>query len=255
MKSHLFLCGVPRSGTTALTDLLSGHTSAAIGIERYKKYVNIRRVHQLTPDVFERERFFTFDDSETNLGPERASSFAKHYADLDERFDDATVVGDKVPTYYYIYHHLLGTFPNCKVVCILRNPFEVASSWNRRAKNSADRWAPEEDARRALLRWNEALMICERALVQFPQDFLIVEHARLFGGDVTYFEWLSREVGLPAGSADMERYNEACAGWQAAKDKPLDLDETERRVIVARANFALYERLTGTAIQPPVASS
>lgn len=255
MKSYLFIAGVPRSGTTALAQLLAAHPSAVIGIERYKRLVDLHRIHELVPERFERDRFLTFRDDETNLSPERASSFREHYAEVAERFDEATVFGDKVPRYYYVYHHLLGVFPNSKVLCILRNPYEVASLWNRRARNPDDPWAPEEDARRSIVRWNEALRIYRQALAEYPQDVLLVEHARLFGGDATYFEWLSREVGLPAGEAELAHHAAACERWAEERDDPLALDEEELQVIRKRSADDLYERLTGEPLVHPDAVS
>lgn len=245
-KSFLFVCGVPRSGTTALTELLGRHRDAAIGIERYKKLLGVPTQHLLTPALFERERFFDVRDSDTNLMFD--GKHKDHYDDLTPRFDDARVFGDKVPTYYYLYHHLLGVFPDCRVVCILRDPYEVGSSWNTRAHNPADRWRPDEDARRSVVRWNECLQICLRARSQYPDDFLVVEHGRLFGGDMGLFVTLSEAVGLPVGDDDRARFADTCARWSEVKHKPLALDADELAAVGEAADLDLYEQLTGTRI-------
>ncbi len=247
-KSFLFISGVPRSGTTTITELFGSHRLAAIGIERYKKFLAVRSQHLLTPALFEKERFFEFGEDETNIRPD--GRYSDHYDAVRERFDSARVLGDKIPTYYYMYHHLLRVFPNAKLICIVRDPYEVASSWNRRAKNPADRWGEDQDAKRSVLRWTECLELCTRARAEYPESFLIVEHARLFGGDETLYRELSDAVGLSADATDLQRFADTCTAWSKVKGKPLDLDESEIREITKRADFDRYEKLTGTRLQP-----
>src|SRR5690606_10509114 len=53
-------------------------------------------------------------------------------------------VGDKAPLYVRQLGYLRRVFPTCRLVVLLRNPVDVAASYQRRADDPADHW-PEEN--------------------------------------------------------------------------------------------------------------
>ena len=93
MPATAFVLGTARSGTTAMADLLNAHQRVCIGIERYKYLVN--RTKALDPALFEEERFFAIDPSETNILP-RPGGLAEAYATMRAKWPGALVVGDKL---------------------------------------------------------------------------------------------------------------------------------------------------------------
>jgi hypothetical protein len=53
-RNLLFVCGTPRSGTTAMQALLAGDDRIALGMERYGSYLGA----DFNEGLFTKERFF-----------------------------------------------------------------------------------------------------------------------------------------------------------------------------------------------------
>src|SRR5205807_10659654 len=63
-KRFLFVCGVPRSGTTALAQLLNYHPRIGIGIERFRSIAIGSRGDEFRLTLYRKERFFKFRDGD-----------------------------------------------------------------------------------------------------------------------------------------------------------------------------------------------
>lgn len=175
----LFVIGVGRSGTTTLASLLSSHPRVVIGQERYKALWG-RRIAELTPACFTRERFFDFGDGLTNIVPSAEERWRVHYERMDAQFDEASYVGDKLTVARL--QVLWEQHPDARFVCIVRDVAEVAASWDRRATTVTDRGWPESlDARRAVEFWNQHNTRIRRAARQRPEQVAVVEYASFFG--------------------------------------------------------------------------
>ena len=177
-RDYLFVYGLGRSGTTALVCVLNGHGQIAIGMERFKR-VSAGKTTKLTPDMFTRERFFDFDDGWTNVTPDADPRWAKLYAALAKKFDRVRYVGDKLVAPRLA--ELRDAFPNVKVVCIVRDIFETAHSWQMRADEPNDRWPAQNGAQAAVPRWNAMLRAVLAAQTAHPQSVMTVEHGAFFG--------------------------------------------------------------------------
>ncbi|GGL79148.1 sulfotransferase family protein [Wenxinia marina] len=129
-KTIAFVGGAQRSGTTALRQFLSSHPRVAILHERFAHLANKPEFgpHLFTSDQIveaggEGEGQRRFD------GPVMKAMAAK--------WDDATVVGDKIPK----MHSLIAAarrVPGSKVVAIVREPYGMAQSFQKRYKNEED---------------------------------------------------------------------------------------------------------------------
>src|SRR2546423_1804094 len=95
LPQYLFLCGVPRSGTTAACQLLNSHPHIVMGVERYKYLYSNASADGLDRSLFERGRFFEFKDSDTNVL--RKGAMAGVYDKMETKFDQALYIGDKLP--------------------------------------------------------------------------------------------------------------------------------------------------------------
>lgn len=177
-RQVLFLMGPGRSGTTALTDLLNAHPKVAIGMERYKSLWR-ERIDEIQPDFFERERFFDFSDGLTNITPQGASRWGAMYTQLAAKWDDVTVVGDKMTRIRI--EELMRTFPDAKFLCIVRDPVKVAASWQARADNASDHWSAGADARASVDTGNRVLRRIRRARRQHPDKVAVVRYRPMFG--------------------------------------------------------------------------
>ncbi|CAN5682084.1 hypothetical protein BH11ACT8_BH11ACT8_23950 [soil metagenome] len=174
----LFLAGVARSGTTALHAVLGAHPNIAVGMERFKRLWG-DRIAEITPERFERDRFFDFSDGCTNITPE-VEWAQERLADLDAKWDTARYHGDKMTVIRA--QRLWQTFPEARFVFIVRDVSLVASSWERRAADPSDvTWRRDADAATAVAAWNTALQRVHRAVTQRPERAVVVDYTRFFG--------------------------------------------------------------------------
>jgi hypothetical protein len=237
-KNYVFICGAPRSGTTAITKLLNHHPSIAIGIERYKNVPS----EQLVPSVFTKERFFDFRPTDTNV------SFVKHYTRLAKKFDNVSWVGDKVPRYYTKYDLLLRNFPNCKIGYMLRHIHPLASSWNVRADEPTDSWPLANDYRRAVEDWNTSIGLTLRFLERYPDQLFVVEYERLFSGDEDVLQAVFNELGITVPDATVVYFRKLTEGWADRSEKKLVKKPGQDEYIAANANWTQYQSLLDHAI-------
>lgn len=201
MPTHrlLFLAGLGRSGTTALFNVFSAHPQIVLGVERYKR-LYLRNDVTINADLFTRERFFDFSDDATNVTPQIGEGWAVHYQRMQERWDSATYVGDKMVTIRA--QRIWETLPDARFVFIVRDPEQVAASWDARASNPQDSgWAEGRDARRAVISWNKAVRRIRRAVRQRPDHAVVVEYERFFGDPAgaslgATLSWLGLDRGL-----------------------------------------------------------
>ena len=222
----LFLAGVARSGTTALRAVLGSHPEIAVGMERYKKLWGTA-VGSITPALFERERFFDFSDGLTNITPDVEWAQTR-LADLTAKWDTARYHGDKMTVIRA--QRLWENFPEARFVFIVRDVALVASSWQRRAADSADvTWHRDADAATSVAAWNTALRRVHTAVDGRPDRAVVVDYTRFFGDpDGTAFRGVLDFLGLdPAPIADTWRASHRTyVDRVAGRDRTLPRDVT-----------------------------
>ena len=244
-RKYLFVCGPPRSGTSALVRCLNLHPEIVVGQERYK-YRLFARQHPTFDyrGLFAKERFFCFDPDDSNI-----DLTAPFYVDAAAKYDTAEYVGDKVPRLYRSIPFLLRTFSPCRVVYIAREPISVAASWQRRADDPKDSWPPTIGYEQAIHEWNHAMAaICEFK-ERTTDEITVVRYAELFGRHgKEAFHSLFRRLDLVDGVQKQSyracltligRYtaNNRSAGLKAGVTPEL-LDHVARR-----ADYDLYRRV------------
>ncbi len=172
---YLFVMGCPRSGTTALKTLLNGHQAIALGEERYGSRYD--HAEFLDPSLFEGDRFFRLMEGDTFYPDLEAAT--PEFGALKSRYGEAQYRGDKIPFLYRYLPRLLDTFQaRARVVVSIRNIFDVADSYNRRADNPADLTWESGRANSAVAHWNEAI---EAALTHgVDPRILLVRYEELF---------------------------------------------------------------------------
>ena len=174
---NLFIAGCPRSGTTALTRLVNLHPEVVVGLERFKGLYGRRR--EFTPELFQRERFFDYREGDTNFLPPTNAEAAAFYGRANEKFDTAKFIGDKYPQFFRHYDVLFKQFPDAHVIFIFRDPQFVAQSWQRRSEDST-RWPAENDGRKAVGYWNDALAYTLAYKGMKRDSFTFVEYEEFF---------------------------------------------------------------------------
>ena len=192
MSRYLFVCGVGRSGTTALARCLNRHPRIVLGVERYGRAL-------MTPQcadfdyrgLFVKDRFFDFrpsdgmkagralalskggENSSVGRRPPRWRWPKRLYDDAYRKYDEAIYFGDKIPGLYRRASFLHETFPGCKVVFLLRQPVAVAMSWQARAEDPSDGWFSHNGFAAAIAQWNASLSATMLAKTVLGDDLIV----------------------------------------------------------------------------------
>jgi len=158
--------GVARSGTTALAELLNSHARICIGIERFKfRYL---RENDYSADLFRRERFFDFRPADTNLLPAVRPHWKPVYELMEQKWDQAEVIGDKVPDLIPTLADFMAANPGFRFICTLRNLKDVGLSWQARADKPRDSWPADKGFVQACESWAEQMRILFTLLREQP---------------------------------------------------------------------------------------
>jgi hypothetical protein len=206
---YLFICGCPRSGTTATANLLNRDPRIAMGLERFK-YID----GHLRPHHFLREYFLNPTLDETNI---LRYGF---YDRLRRKFEAGSValVGDKLPARDGAaeLQRVAAEFPGSRFLFVLRELRDVAASFVQRAADPSDpKWPSTYDHRHAVRRWNHSLRAL-RGLISTGDvegRVFILDYERFFSGEVTHHAALYRFLALEPTTAVNRAYAEAVAGW------------------------------------------
>lgn len=157
---YAFVCGCPRSGTTATATLLNWHPSLIMGQERFA-LMAIRRPEAYLPALFETGRFGQFVEGDC-ARPNFEKSI--HWDDGSQRpnkFRDiasCTVRGDKsahVQELLNVLERPEWLDENVTVFAMLRDLDEVAASYEARLRDKSDAW--QDDRFKALQDWKLAV--------------------------------------------------------------------------------------------------
>ena len=253
-RSHLFVCGVRRSGTTALVRCLNRHRRVALGIERYRRALLDSSGEADYCRLFDKDRFFDFRPSDGSAyaklllpsprGADVQETFApvlewpkKMYDDAREKYDDVFYVGDKIPDLYRRVRFLREIFPGCKVVFLLRNPVSVALSWQARADNSRDKWSRRAGFAEGIAEWNKALRIAMLAKSVLGGDLTVVLFEEMFAAQGLR-RLLSR---LDLDEREMGDIGDLVKMWQRATRRDVQACAAQLRYAEEHADHGTYE--------------
>lgn len=245
---HLFVAGLGRSGTTALTEVLASHPRIVLGMERYKRLWG-RRIGELTADHFTRERMLDFSDDLTNVVPAVDPRWGVYYDAMAKKWDQAAFVGDKFTRVQM--GRVWQNIPDARFLCIVRDIHEVATSWEKRATNEADRgWGSRDDARAAVEAWNTGNTRILRSSRRRPDQIRVLEYASFFGAaDAAPLRAALDWLGL-AWTAEIEgEFTEAHERYVTSiKHKQRVLPDDLKQFVDANADAASYAKVVAKAL-------
>jgi glycosyltransferase involved in cell wall biosynthesis len=213
-ETHLFLAGCPRSGTSAVTFLLNEHPQIALGFERFK-----RTRAQLEPFHFAPAQFFSPVLAETDIRGELL------YRRLHERWcgGAVTVIGDKVPLYWRVLPELLERFPRGRFVLLVRDPHDVAASFDRRARDPEDWWPTENDRSLAVKMWCEALARVRDAEREgHGERLFLLPYEPLLAGEERWLHALLAFIGLSSTARVRSEHERLVKRWSARRSEPAE---------------------------------
>ncbi|GGA90249.1 hypothetical protein GCM10011369_35490 [Neiella marina] len=244
-QHHLFITGTSRSGTTTIANFLRNDQAIVMGRERFAW--RLAKTGDFDPSLFEKHRFcidYQADDSHHAV-------HQAYYGQAAEYFEQAQWVGDKLPSLFNHYNKLISNFPDCQVIYMMRNPYEVADSYQKRAEKtqqqvaqgqSAERlWPVERNWRVAIDEWNESIAKTLEAMKKLR--IFVIKYEDLYR-DTVVLKSLYQSLQLPLPPTQLEL-------WQQNADKrkeieakrALGLDEYQRSVIAATINSDNYAQL------------
>jgi hypothetical protein len=203
-RTFLFVTGCPRSGTTAIGDLLNTHPGIVLGIERFILRAFNNPGFSLEPSLYEHDRFFEIRPKDTFY--DDLEGFYAGYREMRTKYHRSRYIGDKLPNLYQSMERFQKVFPsNAKIVIIFRNIFHVAASYIRRARNLDDHfWRRDQDLRVALSDWQEAMTFLEDERDNPNVIPLCYED---FFTDIRYLHNLLDDLGLPSSTSIEDCYN------------------------------------------------
>jgi hypothetical protein len=219
-ETHLFIAGCPRSGTSAAAFLLNEHPRVALGFERFKRTRALLEPFHFTP-----AQFFSPVLAETDIRGELL------YRRLRERWRGGavTVVGDKVPLYWRVLPELLERFPRGRLVLLVRDPVDVAASFDRRARDPRDWWPAENDRTLAVAMCNEALArVRDAERAGHGERIFLLPYEPLLAGEERWLHALLSFLGLPPSAHAAAEHRRLARRW------------SERRSEVAEPGLAVY---------------
>ncbi len=240
VMKHIFISGCPRSGTTALMELLNKDLRIAIAKERFKHQPRVCAAS------FEPEYFLTPKAEETNLLDE---SF---YASLSERVRSGNLsyIGDKVPGYFRRLDALCREFKEAKFFMLLRDPVSVACSFNRRSQRPSAGWSSEKDYNDAIRQWNDSLW---RAYSFHGrrgfQSLFVVKYEWLFCGDERYLEAIYAYLGLDLQESVRKQFRLLTEQWPKRQRKKLSLSKEQVLKVTSEVDLELAAWAKRTVIQ------
>lgn len=163
--------GCPRSGTSALAEMVTCHPDVAIAHERFGL--------RAASDEFSRADFLTdraHDYREEDGGrpafdhPTTTKALAK--------WDGAAVVGDKLP-YMSLLLNAAKKLPGCKVVAVIREPVGMAESFHDRFRRPGDPFP--HDFRQSVRFFNEGMQLLRDATPEEDgYSLMVVEYHQAF---------------------------------------------------------------------------
>lgn len=235
---YLFICGCPRSGTTALWRIISAHKNIGIGLERYIGKISPKFL--LTPEHFSKERFFSYKEGDTHFSNIEDGEFGPFYKGLESNYSECMYLGDKIPILYTRYEELFKSFENAYVLFIFRNVFDVAQSYENRFNKASDTW--KKDFKVAVKDWNISLGRTFQEL-QKGRNIFCIEYEELFFENYTLdsiLNWLE----IDSSDSFIDNYHEVKSyARKVESDRSINMSTPQKKYIMHNANFAIYKQI------------
>lgn len=172
-KQIVFLCGTPRAGTSALTNMLNKHPEVFIGMERFHNIIVSR---QLKKEHFDCNRFINIIPGDTH----KFGGLNKQGEAL-LNCNKAKVLGEKFPKLFQHYDYIFNEFPVAQLVYIIRNPLSVAESYEFRANDVDDIWPKWQNYLVAIKDWNESVQTTLNLIQKLgTKQICLVEYETIF---------------------------------------------------------------------------
>jgi hypothetical protein len=227
----LFVCGTPRSGTTAMHALLTVDERIILGLERFGAYCN----EEFGPKLFTKERFFDFVTD-----PRDKNSLRPYYSEIAEpNFDSAVYIGDKIPLMYLEFDRVVKVFPEARFIVLLRNIVDICNSYQNRKDDPGDDWSLSVDD--AVRHWNQLLHFLKTRSTDPRIKVVIYEE---FYSNMKVSKDIYDFLGLDFDDALKSKYKNILDKTAVLEQRrKSSLSDTQKLSIYKGANFSLYQSI------------
>ena len=187
VKTHVFLLGFPRSGTTLLENVLAGHPDIET-VEERDGLLAAETDFIAPPGGLNRL------DEAQDLAPYRDAYWAEMRAAGASL--DKPVFVDKMPLNSLLLPLIAKLFPQAKILLAIRDPRDVVLSCFRRRFGMSEKMYELLTLERAAALYDVAMQLCEVARENYPMPFHVIRYEDLVGRFDTEVRGLCGFLGI-----------------------------------------------------------
>lgn len=226
--------------------LLTRDPRIALGLERYAELLQSTGLH---PSLFEKDRFFDLRPGDTFY--KDLEAFNPYYGEIRSRYADTEFKGDKIPSLFAHLDNVFAAFPGARVIVMVRNVFDIAASYERRA-DEGDHWPANRRTNAAIKDWRRMLSVMsmyaedKRVLPVIYEDFYFGK-----GNLRTLYDFLELDLTHRVEVA-FRRTLERGAAREDARSR--DLSQEAVMSICLNAPFGQYRELVERIRSGPAAA-
>lgn len=239
-QKTLIVSGNPRSGTTALGDVLNLSDDIGLFLERYNYTLGYH------PNMFQEDYLFAPRFTGTELSKQNEA--------LRKKVGQSKYIGDKIPRFFVSWPITAQNYDpkDIKIVHISRNIYDVAYSYEQRAKWSREGldtgWLGNRDTFAACKEANVANLRTLEALndPKFKDSIYVVEYETIYTS-IDHFKELFTYLEVDWSEnlqSKIETFLEKSKGLEK-KDRILSDDD--RRIIEEEYDFELHNEIVKRA--------
>ena len=236
--NHVFIVGVPRSGTTLMRDLLSRHPQVAMPQDEFQliPFLLERYGYTATLDetdidrylaVLKRSAFYHHRKTNTPIDswrpapspvPEIISETLRYFAPK-ETSSDLRYIGDKSPNNLFHLNAIFTAFSGCKIIHVVRDPRDVALSSRKAWKKSLTRGAHQ---------WHQGVTTANDFSQKHPESIFTVRYEDLLSNTSTELSHICDFLNLPFDESLLELRESREKMGDAAGFRGLKTDNTRK---------------------------
>jgi len=218
-------------------NFLAGDPKVVMGIERYGHRM-FPEGFSLEPDLFRKERFMRIIEGDTFYSDFGFTKTA--YQNVEEKFDGALWVGDKLPKLYETLDNLFQAFPeDTRVILLFRNIFDVCLSYNMRLNDKNDNWQDGTSA--AIKHWNRSIGVYKNSA--YKHRIIPIIYEKFFNNETSYLK-LCSILGLSTGGDTAQRLQRyVLRSRQLETQRERTLSERDVFEITMNSSFGAFREI------------
>lgn len=185
----IFICGLPRSGTTLAEQILSSHPEVTAGDERFE-------LAQASADILTpAQQQLSFPHWVKVANAEQWLSLGERYLDLTKHFQQTPFFTDKMPLNFKAIGIIQTALPQAKIIYCQRHPMDTLFSCYKQLFADGIAFSYDLDELADIYIAQHNLMAHWRSL--YPGKIYTLKYERLVQNQRTETEQLLRFIGLP----------------------------------------------------------